>query len=50
LKVTIAKWYTPSGKNIDKEGIAPDKTVEITAEQINRGEDPQLSEAIKSLK
>lgn len=50
LKVTIAKWYTPSGKNIDKEGIVPDETVEITAEQINRGEDPQLSEAIKSLK
>jgi len=24
LKVTIARWYTPSGKNIDKEGINPD--------------------------
>lgn len=27
LKVTIAKWYSPSGKNINHKGITPDKTV-----------------------
>lgn len=27
LKVTIAKWYTPKGKNISKQGITPDVTV-----------------------
>lgn len=28
LKVTIAHWYTPNGRNIDKEGIEPDTKVE----------------------
>ena len=27
LKVTVARWYTPNGKNIDKAGISPDKSV-----------------------
>lgn len=50
LKVTIAKWYTPSGKNIDKEGILPDKKIEISPDQINRGEDPQLDTAKQDLR
>ncbi len=48
LKVTVAKWYTPAGKNINKDGIQPDKKVEITADQIKAGQDPQL-EAAKAL-
>lgn len=28
LKLTVAKWYTPEGREIDKEGIAPDVIVE----------------------
>lgn len=27
LKVTFAKWYRPNGKNIEHEGITPDKTI-----------------------
>ena len=50
LKVTIAKWYTPSGKNINSEGISPDKEIKITTEQINAGEDPQLNSAKEALK
>lgn len=50
LKVTIAKWYTPSGKNINGEGISPDKEVKITSEQINSGQDPQLDSAKEALK
>lgn len=46
LRVTIAKWYTPNGKNINKEGIEPDKVVERTFEQINKEEDPQLEAAL----
>ncbi len=46
LRVTIASWYTPSGKNISKEGITPDKEVERTYEQINKEEDPQLDAAL----
>jgi len=49
LKVTIARWYTPNGRNITKEGIAPDVKVEMTVEDINAGKDPQLDAALKSL-
>lgn len=47
LKVTIAKWYTPNGKNINKEGITPDKAVELTAKDVSAGVDPQLEAAME---
>ncbi|HVI69304.1 MAG TPA: S41 family peptidase [Magnetospirillaceae bacterium] len=50
LKVTIAKWYTPNGKNINKEGIAPDIEVKPTDEQIAASEDVQKAKAIDLLK
>lgn len=50
LKVTIAKWYTPKGKNITKQGIAPDKTVELTREDIEADRDPQRNAALEQLK
>ena len=50
LKVTIARWFTPGGKNIDKEGITPDKKVGITDEDITAQRDPQLDAALESLK
>ncbi len=49
LKVTIARWYTPNGKNIDKEGIQPDQKVEITEEDFTADRDPQLDAALKKL-
>ena len=49
LKITVANWHTPSGKNIGKEGIEPDKKVEMTADDINNNRDPQLNAAIKEL-
>ena len=45
LKVTIARWFTPEGKNIDKEGIAPDQEVELTVEDREADQDPQLDAA-----
>ena len=45
LKVTIARWFTPNGVNIDKEGISPDIEVEITPEDIENKFDRQLEEA-----
>jgi len=50
LKVTIAKWYTPHGKNINKEGIAPDIEVKPTAEQLATNNDVQKTKAIEILK
>jgi len=49
LKVTIAKWYTPNGKNINKEGIPVDIQAARTAEDNNAGRDPQLDAAKKQL-
>lgn len=49
LKVTIAKWYTPKGKNITKEGIAPDTTVPLTAADTDAGKDPQLDAAMQKI-
>lgn len=49
LKVTIARWYTPNGRNIDKEGIEPDQAVKITDEDVKAGRDPQKDAAIKKL-
>ncbi len=49
LKITIARWFTPKDKNIDKEGIEPDHKVEITAEQVTAGQDPQKQKAVELL-
>jgi carboxyl-terminal processing protease len=45
LKVTIAHWYTPKGKNIDKQGITPDAAVQVTDQQATAGQDPQKDKA-----
>ena len=50
LKVTIARWFTPNDKNIDKEGIKPDQEVKISDQDIKNGVDPQLDAAKAYLK
>ncbi len=49
LKVTIAKWYTPKGKNINKEGITPDVSATLTQADVDAGRDPQVIAAQKAL-
>ena len=49
LKVTIARWFTPGGRNIDKEGIEPDQKVTISDEDAAAGRDPQQAAAIQKL-
>lgn len=49
LKVTIAKWLTPSGHNINKEGIAPDTEVKLTEDDIKNQKDPQLDKALQDM-
>lgn len=46
IKITVAEWLTPKGRQIDKEGIAPDVEVDLTAEDYNANRDPQLDKAI----
>lgn len=48
-KITVAKWYTPSGKGIDKEGINPDVEVVLTDEDFNQDKDPQLEKSLEIL-
>jgi carboxyl-terminal processing protease len=50
LKVTIARWYTPNNRNIDKEGIEPDQKVEITDENVKAKVDPQKDAAFAKLR
>ena len=49
LKITVARWYTPNGRNIDKEGISPDKKVARTIKDVKANKDPQLSYATSRL-
>lgn len=50
VKITIARWYTPKGKNISKQGIVPDETVAISPDDITSGRDPQKDKAISLVK
>lgn len=45
LKVTIARWFRPSGENIDQKGIDPDKEVKMTDEDYANDRDPQKDAA-----
>lgn len=49
LKVTIARWYTPNGKNITKEGVTPNQVIELKPEDANANRDPQLDAAKQKL-
>ncbi len=54
VKLTIAKYYTPSGTEIHKVGIKPDVEVELSDElkkkiTIPHKDDTQLQEAVKQL-
>jgi len=50
LKVTIAKWYTPNGKNINKEGIQPDVNISISDDDLKNNRDPQKDKAFDIVK
>jgi len=45
LKLTVAKWFTPEGKNIEEDGISPDIVIEYLDEDYENAYDRQLEEA-----
>lgn len=49
IKITVAKWLTPSGISIADEGLTPDIEVELTQEDYDADKDPQLDKAIELL-
>lgn len=54
LKVTVSKYYTPNGENINHTGIKPDVEVEypdsLLEKEYNRNEDPQFIKALEIAK
>ena len=53
LKVTISKYYTPSGENINKVGINPDYEVELNEDELKeeytKEKDSQINKALEIL-
>lgn len=49
VRITTAKWLTPSGNDLGEDGIVPDIEVERTREQIIDKQDPQLDAALELL-
>lgn len=49
LKITVAKWLTPNGRSISKEGLAPDIEVKASEEDLAAGRDPQMEKALEIL-
>lgn len=45
LRVTIARWLTPSGHDLGKTGITPDIVVDRTVEEYRANKDPQMDAA-----
>lgn len=50
LKITIARWLTPSGTSLSEKGLDPDYEVELKREDIEQGKDPQLDKALEIIK
>jgi len=49
VKVTIAKWITPNGKNLNKDGLVPNIEVKISDEDAKAGKDPQMDKAVEEV-
>ncbi|MFW5713547.1 MAG: S41 family peptidase [Brevefilum sp.] len=49
VRITIARWLTPDGRQISGEGLTPENIVEMTEEDYEQGLDPQLEKAIEVL-
>jgi carboxyl-terminal processing protease len=49
VRITIARWLTPSERLIQKVGLTPDVSVDMTEEDYQAGRDPQLNMAVETL-
>lgn len=47
IKVTIAKWITPDGVNLNHNGLNPDIPVTMTQDDVTAGKDPQMDAALQ---
>jgi carboxyl-terminal processing protease len=49
VRITIARWLTPKERSIHEIGLIPEYVVELTDEDLEAGNDPQLQKAIELL-
>lgn len=49
VKITVARWLTPKGNQINNTGITPDVEVGLTADDAEKERDPQLEKALEIL-
>jgi carboxyl-terminal processing protease len=49
VRITVAKWLTPNGRDLGQEGIDPDIEAERSIEDMENERDPQLDAAIEAL-
>jgi len=49
LKISIAHWLTPNGRDINGTGLTPDILVELNQSQLLQGIDNQLNRAVEIL-
>ena len=50
LRITIAKWLTPNGRDIGQVGIEPDILIKRTTEDFENDQDPQMEAALRYLR
>jgi carboxyl-terminal processing protease len=49
VRITIARWLTPKGRQIHQVGLTPDVEVTVTEEDTQANKDPQLDKAVELL-
>lgn len=49
LRVTVAQWFTPGGRNINEQGLQPDVEVTMEGKPAAGRPDPQLDRALQLL-
>jgi carboxyl-terminal processing protease len=49
VRITIAHWLTPNGRQIHKLGLTPDVEIALTEEDTKAEKDPQLDKAVELL-
>lgn len=50
IYITIGRWFTPNGRQIEGQGLTPDIIIDMTEDDIAQGRDPQLDKAVEYLK
>ena len=50
MKITVAKWLTPAGHDIEKNGVKPDIEAKEGDNPLFNSNDPVIKKALEELK